>query len=96
MFRMMMSCFLLSPKLPEDSHVKPPPQRHKQYGPPNRPPTPRTPKHRLSVDANLKIPEVLNSASKKDILRRVGATIHRKEVIYIFNIYIYKCNILNI
>uniref|UniRef100_A0A8C2XEA6 Pre-mRNA cleavage complex 2 protein Pcf11 n=1 Tax=Cyclopterus lumpus TaxID=8103 RepID=A0A8C2XEA6_CYCLU len=60
------------PKLPEDAHVKPAPQRHKQYGPPNRPPTPRTPKHRLSVDANLKIPEVLNSASKKDLLRRAS------------------------
>lgn len=64
-------CFFLSLKLPEDSHVKPGPQRHKQYGTPTRPTTPRTPKHRLSVDANLQIPEVLNSASKKDLLRRV-------------------------
>lgn len=51
--------------------MKPGPPRHKQYGPPARPTTPRTPKHRLSVDANLQIPEVLNSASKKDLLRRV-------------------------
>lgn len=52
--------------------MKPGPQRHKQYGPQAaRPATPRTPKHRLSVDANLQIPEVLNSASKKDLLRRV-------------------------
>lgn len=51
--------------------MKTAPQRHKQYGTPTRPPTPRTPKHRLSVDANLQIPDVLNSASKKDLLRRV-------------------------
>lgn len=46
--------------------------RHKQYSTPNRPPTPRTPKHRLNVDPNLQIPEILNSASKKDLLRRVS------------------------
>ncbi len=51
--------------------MKPGPQRHKPYSTPTRPTTPRTPKHRLSVDANLQIPEVLNSASKKDLLRRV-------------------------
>ncbi len=51
--------------------MKPGPPRHKQYGAPARPTTPRTPKHRLSVDANLQIPDVLNSASKKDLLRRV-------------------------
>lgn len=51
--------------------MKTAPQRHKQYGTPTRPSTPRTAKHRLSVDANLQIPDVLNSASKKDLLRRV-------------------------
>lgn len=56
---------------PADSHVKPGPQRYKPYNTPTRPNTPRTPKHRLSVDANLQIPEALNSASKKDLLRRV-------------------------
>lgn len=58
-------------KLSGDVHAKPTPQRHKPYSTPNRPSTPRTPKHRLSVDANLQIPDVLNSASKKDLLRRV-------------------------
>lgn len=55
----------------EESHPKAGPLRHKPYGGPARPSTPRTPKHRLSVDANLQIPEVLNSASKKDLLMRV-------------------------
>lgn len=64
-------CLFFSLKPPEDSHVKPGPPRHKQYSTPTRPTTPRTPKHRLSVDANLQIPEALNSASKKDLLRRV-------------------------
>ncbi|XP_045895103.1 pre-mRNA cleavage complex 2 protein Pcf11 isoform X2 [Micropterus dolomieu] len=69
------------PKLPEDSHVKPGPQRHKQYGPQAaRPATPRTPKHRLSVDANLQIPEVLNSASKKDLLRRASKRLESGEI----------------
>lgn len=47
------------------------PQRHKLYSAPTRPQTPRTPKHRLSVDADLQIPDLLNSASKKDLLRKV-------------------------
>ncbi|XP_068454962.1 pre-mRNA cleavage complex 2 protein Pcf11 [Clinocottus analis] len=68
------------PKLPEDSHVKPGPQRHKPYGPPARPPAPRTPKHRLSVDANLQIPEALNSASKKDLLRRASKRLESGEI----------------
>ncbi|KAK9537046.1 hypothetical protein VZT92_006784 [Zoarces viviparus] len=68
------------PKLPEDSHVKPGPQRHKPYGTPTRPTTPRTPKHRLSVDANLQIPEVLNSASKKDLLRRASKRLESGEI----------------
>ncbi|KAI3374052.1 hypothetical protein L3Q82_022618 [Scortum barcoo] len=67
-------------KLPEDSHGKPGPQRHKPYGTPNRPTTPRTPKHRLSVDANLQIPEVLNSASKKDLLRRASKRLESGEI----------------
>lgn len=62
---------VFSLKLPEEPHMKPGPPRHKQYGTPTRPTTPRTPKHRLSVDANLQIPDALNSASKKDLLRRV-------------------------
>ncbi|XP_028450894.1 LOW QUALITY PROTEIN: pre-mRNA cleavage complex 2 protein Pcf11 [Perca flavescens] len=68
------------PKLPEDSHVKPAPPRHKPYGTPTRPTTPRTPKHRLSVDANLQIPEVLNSASKKDLLRRASKRLESGEI----------------
>ncbi|XP_053188224.1 pre-mRNA cleavage complex 2 protein Pcf11 [Scomber japonicus] len=67
-------------KLSEDPHVKPAPQRHKPYSTPTRPPTPRTPKHRLSVDANLQIPEVLNSASKKDLLRRASKRLESGEI----------------
>ncbi|XP_041657248.1 pre-mRNA cleavage complex 2 protein Pcf11 [Cheilinus undulatus] len=68
-------------KLSEDSHTKPGPQRHKQYGTPARPSTPRTPKQRLlSVDANMQIPEVLNSASKKDLLRRVSKRLESGEI----------------
>nr|XP_046267196.1 pre-mRNA cleavage complex 2 protein Pcf11 [Scatophagus argus] len=70
-------------KLSEESHTKPGPPRHKQYGTPNRPitaTTPRTPKHRLSVDANLQIPEVLNSASKKDLLRRASKRLESGEI----------------
>lgn len=63
--------FVFSLKPSEDSHMKLGPPRHKQYSAPNRPPTPRTQKHRLSADPNLQIPEILNSASKKDLLRRV-------------------------
>ncbi|XP_033504933.1 pre-mRNA cleavage complex 2 protein Pcf11 isoform X2 [Epinephelus lanceolatus] len=69
------------PKLPEEPHLKPSgPPRHKQYGGPPRPTTPRTPKHRLSVDANLQIPEVLNSASKKDLLRRASKRLESGEI----------------
>ncbi|XP_047463518.1 pre-mRNA cleavage complex 2 protein Pcf11 [Mugil cephalus] len=67
-------------KPPEDSHMKPVAQRHKSYGTPTRPTTPRTPKHRLSVDANLQIPEVLNSASKKDLLRRASRRLQSGEI----------------
>ncbi|XP_034538863.1 pre-mRNA cleavage complex 2 protein Pcf11 isoform X2 [Notolabrus celidotus] len=67
-------------KLPEDPHPKPGPQRPKQYGTPTRPTTPRTPKHRLSVDANMQIPEVLNSASKKDLLRRASQRLESGEI----------------
>ncbi|XP_071362024.1 pre-mRNA cleavage complex 2 protein Pcf11 [Trachinotus anak] len=67
-------------KLSEDSHVKPVPQRHKPYNTPTRPTTPRTPKHRLSVDANMQIPEVLNSASKKDLLRRASKRLESGEI----------------
>uniref|UniRef100_A0A7N8YLW1 Pre-mRNA cleavage complex 2 protein Pcf11 n=1 Tax=Mastacembelus armatus TaxID=205130 RepID=A0A7N8YLW1_9TELE len=68
------------PKQSEDTHMKPGPQRHKPYGTPTRPTTPRTPKHRLSVDANLQIPEVLNSASKKDLLRRASKRVESGEI----------------
>ncbi|XP_029375378.1 pre-mRNA cleavage complex 2 protein Pcf11 [Echeneis naucrates] len=68
------------PKLSEDSHMKSGPQRQKPYNTQNRPTTPRTPKHRLSVDANLQIPEVLNSASKKDLLRRASKRLQSGEI----------------
>ncbi|XP_053703647.1 pre-mRNA cleavage complex 2 protein Pcf11 [Synchiropus splendidus] len=64
----------------EEAHVKSAPQRQRPYGTPNRPTTPRTPKHRLSVDANLQIPEVLNSASKKDLLRRASKRLESGEI----------------
>ncbi|KAF6740011.1 Pre-mRNA cleavage complex 2 protein Pcf11 [Oryzias melastigma] len=64
----------------EESHPKAGPQRHKPYGGPARPSTPRTPKHRLSVDANLQIPEVLNSASKKDLLMRASKRVESGEI----------------
>ncbi|CAB1415618.1 unnamed protein product [Pleuronectes platessa] len=67
-------------KLPDDSSMKPGPQRHKPYNPPTRPPTPRTLKHRLSVDANLQIPEALNTASKKDLLRRASKRLESGEI----------------
>ncbi|KAM9700007.1 LOW QUALITY PROTEIN: uncharacterized protein ACNS7B_003435, partial [Menidia menidia] len=62
-------------KLPAD----PSPQRHKPYGG-ARPAAPRTPKHRLSVDANLQIPDVLNCASKKDLLRRASKRLESGEI----------------
>ncbi|XP_077402073.1 pre-mRNA cleavage complex 2 protein Pcf11 [Vanacampus margaritifer] len=63
-----------------DAHAKLGPQRHKTYNTPTRPTTPRTPKHRLSVDANLQIPEALNSASKKDLLRRASKSLESGEI----------------
>ncbi|KAK5858126.1 hypothetical protein PBY51_002292 [Eleginops maclovinus] len=65
---------------PEDPHLKPAPPRHKPYSTPTRAATPRTPKHRLSVDANMQIPEVLNSASKKDLLRRASKRLESGEI----------------
>ncbi|XP_061659661.1 pre-mRNA cleavage complex 2 protein Pcf11 isoform X2 [Syngnathoides biaculeatus] len=65
---------------PGDSQTKLGPQRHKSYNTPTRPTTPRTPKHRLSVDANLQIPEALNSASKKDLLRRASKSLESGEI----------------
>lgn len=63
----------LKPLEPEAPHGKPGPQRHKTWSSNQRPSTPRTSKqHRLSVDANLQIPEVLNSASKRDLLRKAS------------------------
>ncbi|XP_072517782.1 pre-mRNA cleavage complex 2 protein Pcf11 isoform X2 [Salminus brasiliensis] len=62
-------------KQPEQdvAHGKPGPQRHKTWNSNQRPSTPRTPKqHRLSVDANLQIPEALNSANKRDLLRKAS------------------------
>uniref|UniRef100_A0A8C1X8D2 Pre-mRNA cleavage complex 2 protein Pcf11 n=1 Tax=Cyprinus carpio TaxID=7962 RepID=A0A8C1X8D2_CYPCA len=48
-------------------------QRHKTWNTNQRPSTPRTPKpHRLSVDSNIQIPEALNSASKRDLLRKAS------------------------
>ncbi|KAM3869035.1 pre-mRNA cleavage complex 2 protein Pcf11 [Diretmus argenteus] len=67
-------------KQSEDSHGKPGPQRHKLYATPTRPAAPRTPKHRLSVDANLQIPDVLNSASKRDLLRRASKRLESGEI----------------
>ncbi|XP_066502803.1 pre-mRNA cleavage complex 2 protein Pcf11 [Hoplias malabaricus] len=58
---------------PDISHGKPGTPRHKGWSSTPRPATPRTPKqHRLSVDANLQIPEVLNSANKRDLLRKAS------------------------
>ncbi|XP_061596385.1 pre-mRNA cleavage complex 2 protein Pcf11 [Cololabis saira] len=67
-------------KMSEEAHVKADASRHKSYGTQPRPTTPRTPKHRLSVDANLQIPEVLNSASKKDLLRRASKRLESGEI----------------
>ncbi|XP_076835724.1 pre-mRNA cleavage complex 2 protein Pcf11 [Brachyhypopomus gauderio] len=66
---------------PDLSHGKPGPQRHKTWGSNQRPATPRTLKqHRLSVDANLQIPEVLNSASKRDLLRKASQRMANGEI----------------
>ncbi|KAM9332766.1 LOW QUALITY PROTEIN: pre-mRNA cleavage complex 2 protein Pcf11-like [Pholidichthys leucotaenia] len=68
-------------KLSKDpTHMKLGSQGYKPYGTPTWPRTPRTPKHRLSVDANLQIPEVLNSASKKDLLRRASKCFESGEI----------------
>ncbi|XP_029957302.1 pre-mRNA cleavage complex 2 protein Pcf11 [Salarias fasciatus] len=64
----------------EEPHMKSGPPRHKPYSTPSRPTNPRTPKHRLSVDANLQIPDVLNSASKKDLLRRASKRLESGEI----------------
>ncbi|XP_029923941.1 pre-mRNA cleavage complex 2 protein Pcf11 [Myripristis murdjan] len=64
----------------DSSHGKASAQRHKPYNTLPRPTTPRTPKHRLSVDANLQIPEVLNSASKRDLLRRASKRLESGEI----------------
>ncbi|KAK7143529.1 hypothetical protein R3I93_014633 [Phoxinus phoxinus] len=48
-------------------------QRHKTWNANQRPSTPRTPKqHRLSVDSNIQIPEALNTASKRNLLRKAS------------------------
>uniref|UniRef100_H3CEL4 PCF11 cleavage and polyadenylation factor subunit n=1 Tax=Tetraodon nigroviridis TaxID=99883 RepID=H3CEL4_TETNG len=70
----------VSSKPSEDSHTKHGSSRHKPYNTANRPSTPRTPKHRLSVDPNLQIPEILNSASKKDLLRRASKRLESGEI----------------
>ncbi|XP_017575362.2 pre-mRNA cleavage complex 2 protein Pcf11 [Pygocentrus nattereri] len=63
---------LLKQPEPDHLHGKPGPPRHKTWSN-QRPATPRTQKqHRLSVDANLQIPEVLNSANKRDLLRKAS------------------------
>ncbi|XP_056140706.1 pre-mRNA cleavage complex 2 protein Pcf11 [Lampris incognitus] len=64
----------------EDSHRNSGPQRHKPYNNAQRPPMPRTPKHRLSADANLQIPDVLNSANKRDLLRRANKRLESGEL----------------
>uniref|UniRef100_A0A672LWR7 Pre-mRNA cleavage complex 2 protein Pcf11 n=1 Tax=Sinocyclocheilus grahami TaxID=75366 RepID=A0A672LWR7_SINGR len=48
-------------------------QRRKTWNTNQRLSTPRTPKqHRLSLDSNIQIPEALNSASKRDLLRKAS------------------------
>uniref|UniRef100_A0A671KH58 Pre-mRNA cleavage complex 2 protein Pcf11 n=1 Tax=Sinocyclocheilus anshuiensis TaxID=1608454 RepID=A0A671KH58_9TELE len=48
-------------------------QRRKTWNTNQRLSTPRIPKqHRLSVDSNIQIPEALNSASKRDLLRKAS------------------------
>ncbi|KPP69872.1 pre-mRNA cleavage complex 2 protein Pcf11-like, partial [Scleropages formosus] len=76
----------------ENKHLKQPdenlvcgklgPQRHKQSWSGNqRGPSTRPPKqHRLSVDANLQIPEVLNSASKRDLLKKASKRLADGEI----------------
>ncbi|XP_067280582.1 pre-mRNA cleavage complex 2 protein Pcf11 [Pseudorasbora parva] len=58
---------------PDLSHGRLGTPRHKTWNTNQRPSTPRTPKqHRLSVDSNIQIPEALNSASKRDLLRKAS------------------------
>ncbi|MBN3313896.1 PCF11 protein, partial [Atractosteus spatula] len=54
------------------AHGKPGPQRHKTPWPGNQRIPRLSKQHRLSVDANLQIPEVLNSASKRDLLKKAS------------------------
>ncbi|KAJ8405888.1 hypothetical protein AAFF_G00313250 [Aldrovandia affinis] len=71
-------------KQPEESlpHGKSGPQRHKaSWSSTQRVATPRPPKqHRLSVDANLQIPEVLTSASKRDLLKKASKRLADGEI----------------
>ncbi|KAA0720086.1 Pre-mRNA cleavage complex 2 protein [Triplophysa tibetana] len=61
------------PKQSEQDHGRLGPQRHKTWNTNPRPTLPRIPKqHRMSVDSNLQIPEALNSASKRDLLRKAS------------------------
>ncbi|CAL8363488.1 unnamed protein product [Lota lota] len=62
----------------EEPHGKPG-QRHKPYNS-SRPSTPRAPKHRLSVDANIQIPDILNSANKGDLLRKATKSFESGEI----------------
>ncbi|KAI1903811.1 hypothetical protein AGOR_G00031050 [Albula goreensis] len=74
----------------ENKHLKQPEEVLKLGGPPRhkapwssspRVATPRTPKqHRLSVDANLQIPEVLNSANKRDLLKKASKRLAEGEI----------------
>ncbi|KAG2457051.1 pre-mRNA cleavage complex 2 protein Pcf11 [Polypterus senegalus] len=63
-------------------HGKAGPQRHKgSWTGGQRNPAPHTPKqHRLSVDANLQIPDVLNSASKRDLLKKANKRLSDGEI----------------
>ncbi|KAM6986999.1 pre-mRNA cleavage complex 2 protein Pcf11 [Aplochiton taeniatus] len=68
-------------KLSEESHGNAGPQRRKSYNAAPRPTTPRTPKqHRLSVDANLQIPDALNLVNKRDLLRRASKSLESGEI----------------
>uniref|UniRef100_A0A8C8FPR8 Pre-mRNA cleavage complex 2 protein Pcf11 n=1 Tax=Oncorhynchus tshawytscha TaxID=74940 RepID=A0A8C8FPR8_ONCTS len=64
----------------EEAHGKGagPPQRRPSYSSSKRPTTPK--QHRLSVDANLQIPEVLHSASKRDLLKKASKHLENGEI----------------
>ncbi|KAM9497211.1 pre-mRNA cleavage complex 2 protein Pcf11 isoform 1-T1 [Salvelinus alpinus] len=64
----------------EEAHGKAagPPQRRPSYSSSKRPTTPK--QHRLSVDANLQIPEVLHSASKRDLLKKASKRLENGEI----------------